>query len=179
MLKSLIDKMVFFESENGYDKKVLPSDIDNNFKDLANRLDERVGKEVVDDVIGGVVKKDYNSLLTTDDTQAEILQIFLKPKAIALLKIKGIVLKDDYSTKWAFEREVLVVVDNTGAITVDTDNNTDIKKDDTNLSFDVTGVNDSANPYMSLKITGVANTNFIWLANVETNLTSSMISKYS
>ena len=171
MLKNLTDEMKFFESENGYDVKILPSDVDNNFKTIANRLDEAVGKEIIDDTIAGNAKRDVNSIATTDDTQTEILNIGLKPKGVALLKIRGIAVQDDYATEWGFDREVLAVVGSDGSITIDNDNNTDLTKDDTDWVFDVVANNNATNPNISLKVTGKASVNILWLANVETNLT--------
>jgi hypothetical protein len=171
MLKNLTSRMKFFESENGYDVKVLPSDVDNNFKTVANRVDEAVGKEIVDDVIAGNTKRDKNSILTTDATQTEILNIGIKPKGIALLKIRGIAIQNDYATEWGFDREILAVVNDSGDITIDNDNNTDLTKDDADWKFDIVANNDSANPNISLKVTGKDSTNILWLANVETNLT--------
>ena len=166
---NLTDAMVFFESENGYDKKVLPSDIDNNFRDLANRIDERVGKEFVSDTIGTITKNDFNSLQTTDDTQTDLFNIILKPKCTASVKIVGTALQDDYETEWIFNRELAVVIKDDGSVTIDADNNTDVVKDDSDWAFDVTSTNDSANPYLTLKVTGKADTNIVWYAKAEIN----------
>jgi len=169
MLKNLIDNMTFFESENGYDKKVLPADIDNNFKLLANKIDERVGKDFVDDSIGTLAKVEINAIKTIDDTQTDLINIILKPKCTANIKIIGTALQDDYATEWVFNRELAIVIDDSGSVTIDADNNTDVVKDDTDWAFDVTATNDSANPYITLKVTGKASTNIIWYAKVETN----------
>lgn len=172
MLATLISKLKFFESDNGYDKKMLPSDIDTNFKTISNKVDEKVGKDFIDDA-GAVEannKNEVNALLTTDDTQTEIQSIIIKPKGSALLKISGVAVQDDYATEWGFERTVLVVVDGGGSITIDADNNTDIVKDDTDWKFDVAGVNDATNPSISLKVTGKASVNIIWYSTVETQV---------
>jgi hypothetical protein len=170
MLKSLNSQMKFFESENGYSVKILPADIDNNFRTIANKLDKTNGQDIFDDTIGADFKRDINSIKTTDATQTEILRVALKPKSVAILKIKGTALQDDNATEWAFERDVVVVVGSDGTVTIDVDNNTDLVKDDADWAFDVTGVNDTANPAISLKVTGKDGINIVWFANVETTL---------
>jgi len=166
---NLTDGMKFFESENGYDVKVLPSDIDNNFRDLANRIDERVGKEFVSDTIGTITKVNFNSLETTDDTQTDLFNVVLKPKCTANIKITGTALQDDYSTEWIFNRELAVVIKDDGSVTIDADNNTDVVKDDDDWKFDVSSTDDSSNPYLTLKVTGKADTNIVWYAKAEIN----------
>jgi hypothetical protein len=108
------------------------------------------------------------SLETTDDTQTNThYPIKLWLKSLNYIIIKGTIIKDDYSTKWIFERKLIVRVDDDGDITIDDDNNTDIVKDDSDWKFDIEAVNDSENPTIKLKVTGKADTNIDWGIVVE------------
>jgi len=167
MKTNLTSKMKFFESENGYNIKILPSDIDDDFRTVANHIDDKVGKDFVDETIATIVKTDYNAIATTDDTQTDILKTVLKPKCSAEIKITGVAVQDDYATEWVFARDVVVVIDGDGAVTVDVDSNTDAVKDDDDWKFDVASNDDADNPDVTLSVTGKADVNIIWNAKVE------------
>jgi hypothetical protein len=114
----------------------------------------------------------FNILQTTDDTQSEFdtpLALWLKSLNYIIIKCEAI--KDDYATKWIFERKLIVRVDDSGNITIDSDNNTDIVKDDSDWAFDIEAVNDSENPTLKLKATGKADTNIAWGIEVENRQT--------
>ena len=114
----------------------------------------------------------FNFLKTTDDTQSEFntpLALWLKSLNYIIIKCEAI--KDDYATKWIFERRLIVRVNENGEITIDSDNNTDIVKDDSDWAFDIEAVNDSTNPTLKLKATGKADTNIAWGIEVENRQT--------
>ena len=114
----------------------------------------------------------FNKLNTTDDTQTEFntpLALWLKSLNYIIIKCEAI--KDDYATKWIFERRLIVRVNENGEITIDSDNNTDIVKDDSDWAFDIEAVNDSENPTLKLKATGKADTNIAWGIEVENRQT--------
>jgi len=125
--------------------------------------------------IDGIVKqnlKHFNSLRTTNEDQIEFsVPIFLWIKSLNYIIIKCEAIKDDYSTKWIFERKIIVRVDADGNVTIDSDDNTDIIKDDSDWKFDIESTNDSENPTLTLKATGKANTNIAWGIEVENRQT--------
>ena len=102
---------------------------------------------------------------TDDDTKTDYnIPIVLYVKSLAYITIKGQALQDDYSTKWIFERKLIVLVDKDGKVTIDSDDNTDIKKDDEDWKFDIES-NDSDDdnpPILKISVTGKADTNIIW-----------------
>jgi len=104
-----------------------------------------------------------NSTTTTDDTQKDFdypINLFIK--GLFYIKITGMAYKDDYSTKWIFERTLIVRTDADGKITIDKDDNNDIVKDDSDWKFDISSTDDSETPYLTLSVTGKADTNIIW-----------------
>ena len=114
----------------------------------------------------------FNILKTTDDTQSEFntpLALWLKSLNYIIIKCEAI--QDDFTTKWIFERRLIVRVNEKGEITIDSDNNTDIVKDDSDWAFDIEAVNDSTNPTLKLKATGKADTNIAWGIEVENRQT--------
>ena len=112
------------------------------------------------------------SVETTDDTQTNThYPIKLWLKSLNYIIIKGTIIKDDYSTKWIFERKLIVRVDDEGSITIDDDNNTDIVKDDSDWKFDIEAVNDGENPTIKMKVTGKSDTNIDWGIAVENRQT--------
>jgi hypothetical protein len=114
----------------------------------------------------------FNKLNTTDDTQTEFdtpLALWLKSLNYIIIKCEAI--QDDYATKWIFERKLIVRVDADGNVTIDSDDNTDIVKDDSDWAFDIEAVNDSENPTIKLKATGKADTNIAWGIEVENRQT--------
>jgi len=123
----------------------------------------------------GVTKqnlKHINYLKTTDETQTDFnYPIKLWIKSLNYITIKCEAIKDDYSTKWIFERKLIVLVDENGNVTIDSDDNTDIVKDDTDWAFDITSTNDSENPTLTLKATGKADTTIAWGIEVENRQT--------
>jgi len=125
--------------------------------------------------VGNVAKqnlKHFNSLETTDETQTDFqIPIFLWIKSLNYIIIKCEAIKDDYSTKWIFERKLIVLVDKDGKVTIDSDDNTDIKKDDNDWKFDIESTDDSENPTLKLKATGKADTTIAWGIEVENRQT--------
>jgi hypothetical protein len=114
----------------------------------------------------------FNIQKTTDDTQTEFntpLALWLKSLNYIIIKCEA--LQDDYATKWIFERKLIVRVNENGEITIDSDDNTDIVKDDSDWAFDIETVNDSENPTIKLKATGKADTNIAWGIEVENRQT--------
>jgi autotransporter adhesin len=114
----------------------------------------------------------FNSLETTSSTQTTFdapIALFLK--SVNYLIIKCQALKDDYSTKWIFERKLIVRVDDSGNVTIDSDDNTDIVKDNSSWAFDIEAVNDSENPTLNLKVTGEDDVNIVWGIEVENRQT--------
>ena len=104
-----------------------------------------------------------NCITTTDDTQKDFdypINLFIK--GLFYIKITGMAYKDDYSTKWIFERTLIVRTDADGKITIDKDDNNDIVKDDSDWKFDISSTDDSETPYLTFSITGKADTNIIW-----------------
>jgi len=102
---------------------------------------------------------------TTDDTQtANNPNVILYPKSLAYITIKGQALQDDYSTKWIFERKLIVLVDADGVVTISDDSNTDIVKDDSDWAFDVSSSDsdDDNPPMIKTSVTGKADTNIVW-----------------
>jgi len=116
--------------------------------------------------------KHFNSLKTTDETQTNFqFPIALWIKSLNYIIIKCEAIKDDYSTKWIFERKLIVLVDKDGKVTIDSDDNTDIKKDDNDWKFDIESTDDSENPTLKLKATGKADTTIAWGIEVENRQT--------
>jgi len=111
-------------------------------------------------------------LKTDDDTQTDFdFPIALWIKSLNYIIIRAEILQDDYSTKWIFERKLIVRVDADGNVTIDDDSNTDIVKDDTDWKFDISSTDDSENPTLTLKATGKADTNIAWGIEVENRQT--------
>jgi hypothetical protein len=114
----------------------------------------------------------FNILKTTGDTQTEFgtpLALWIKSLNYIIIKCEAI--QDDFATKWIFERKLIVRVNENGEITIDSDNNTDIVKDDSDWAFDIEAVNDATNPTLKLKATGKADTNIAWGIEVENRQT--------
>ena len=137
-------------------------------KEIENKQDISFAKGMSNNNSKAQITTFQYSLETTDDTQTNThYPIKLWIKSLNYIIIKGTIIKDDYSTKWIFERKLIVRVDDEGTITIDDDSNTDIVKDDTDWLFDVEAVNDSENPIIKLKVTGKTDTNIDWGIVVE------------
>ena len=136
--------------------------------------------EIVDEINIPFTNDDLNSfsdvfsagIKTADDTQTDVSNINLTLKSINTITIIGSILQDDYTTKWSFERVLSVAVKDDGSVTIATDDNTDIVKDDSDWVFDVTSTDDSDNPYLTMKATGKADTNIIWGVEVKNKFTN-------
>ena len=123
----------------------------------------------------GITKQNlkyFDILNTTNDTQTDFYSpIALWVRSLNYIIIRCEAIKDDYSTKWIFERKLIVRVNADGNVTIDSDNNTDIVKDDADWAFDIASTNDSENPTLTLKATGKADTNIAWGIEVENRQT--------
>jgi len=116
--------------------------------------------------------KHFDLIKTTDDTQTNFyFPIALWIKSLNYIIVKCEAIKDDYSTKWIFERKLIVRVDAAGNVTIDSDTNDDIVKDDADWAFDITSTNDATNPTLTLKATGKASTTIAWGVEVENRQT--------
>jgi len=105
---------------------------------------------------------------TTDEKQTTgYYPISLSPKGIFTLKLSATALKDDYSTKWIFEREIVVTTDADGKVTIVSDDNTDKVKDDADWAFDIASTDDDTTPTIDYKMTGKADTNIAWSIKTE------------
>jgi len=105
---------------------------------------------------------------TTDEKQTTgNYPISLSPKGIFTLKLSATALKDDYSTKWIFEREIVVTTDADGKVTIVSDDNTDKVKDDSDWAFDIASTDDGTTPTVDYKMTGKADTNIAWSVKTE------------
>ena len=105
---------------------------------------------------------------TTDEKQTTgNYPISLSPKGIFTLKLSATALKDDYSTKWIFEREIVVTTDADGKVTIVSDDNTDKVKDDSDWAFDIASTDDDTTPTVDYKMTGKADTNIAWSVKTE------------
>ena len=76
--------------------------------------------------------------------------------------------KDDLSAKWIFERILIVRVDSSGNVTIDSDNNTDIVKDVAAWAFNINAINDTTDPKLTISVVGEDNVNIRWGYDVET-----------
>jgi len=109
---------------------------------------------------------------TTDDTQEDLpTDIMLHLKSLNYIKLYGKAFADDYSTKWIFERTLIVRIDDSGVVTIDSDDNTDIVKDDSDWAFDIEKTDDTENPKLTFKVTGKADTTISWNARCENDIT--------
>jgi hypothetical protein len=137
-------------------------------KEIENKQDISFAKGMSNNNSKAQITTFQYSLETTDDTQTNThYPIKLWIKSLNYIIIKGTIIKDDYSTKWIFERKLIVRIDEEGSVTIDDDNNTDIVKDDSDWKFDIEAVNDSENPTIRLKVTGKTDTNITWSIAVE------------
>jgi len=137
-------------------------------KEIENKQDISVAKGMSNNNSKAQITKFNYTIETTDDTQTNTqYPIKLWLKSLNYIIIKGTIVRDNYSTKWIFERKLIVRVDEDGSITKDDDNNTDITKDDDDWSFSVEAVDDSENPIIKMKVTGKSGTNIDWGIAVE------------
>lgn len=120
--------------------------------------------------VSSAINRHFNNLKTTDDTKTSFNQdIILSPSSLFYILIHSTNIQDDYSTKWIFDRNLIVTIDNDKSVTIVSDKNTDIAKDDDNWAFDIekTDGDDDNPPILTLKATGKADTNIAWSVEVE------------
>ena len=120
--------------------------------------------------VSSAANRHFNNLKTTDDTKTSFNQdIILSPSSLFYILIHSTNIQDDYSTKWIFERNLIVTIDNDKSVTIVSDKNVDIAKDDDDWAFDIekTDGDDDNPPILTLKATGKADTNIAWSVEVE------------
>ena len=120
--------------------------------------------------VSSAANRHFNNLKTTDDTKTSFNQdIILSPSSLFYILIHSTNIQDDYSTKWIFDRNLIVTIDNDKSVTIVSDKNTDIAKDDDDWAFDIekTDGDDDNPPILTLKATGKADTNIAWSVEVE------------
>ena len=106
--------------------------------------------------------RSFDLVETTDGNEKSFyFPVILWKNSINYILIKCEAIDADISNKWIFERKLVVRVDGDGNVTVDSDNNTDIVKDDSDWDFKIEATNGD-NPSLSFKAVGKDGVNIAW-----------------
>jgi len=139
-------------------------------KGVENKQEMSAGYGIRGDNVRTLINRHFNTMDTSDDTQTSFdPDLILSEKGVFYIIIHGVNVQDDYSTKWIFDRSLIVTIDGDKKINIVKDDNVDIVKDDNDWKFDIisTDGDDDNSPKLTMKVTGKADTNIGWGIGIE------------